>query len=1414
MSDKDKPPLTGASTPEQLLPGDIDALEALARQLKAFEGSAGQSAQRIRELDNPCLWTGKASEGFREDMGELPKKLEKASSAFLSASTALFDCARKMRDLRTRCQNEVIPKASSAAAVTANWNAAKAEYDAAVARGEDKTMSLMKPAKSDPGDTMMDDAKDILKKLRDDWNDAEDDAAKILKDKADDAPKGGDKVLDAFKDFLGGAWDATLDLASTAYNLSPIRAAIDPEGYYTDLSAMKQGIVFAATNPVDFAKAAVSWDEWLKNPFRAAGMLVPDLVLTTATGGAGKVPSTVTKLDDVVPGKTPDLPGGKPDPNKPGEPKPGEPKPDEPDPNACPADRGPDARECVGEPIDVATGEMVLAQSDASLVGALPLLLTRQHRTHYTHGRWFGRRWASTLDQHLELGPDGVLFLGADGVELRYPVPEPESAVLPVGGHRWPLRWDGRPGGEFTVTDPHRGWTWTFAPLTDVQPHFGPDGPALPVRALTDRNGNRIDYLYDAEGMPYEVTHSGGYRIAVDTADDHITAFRLLNADPESHRRTEDPAASVPLVHFTYDDPGNVTEVINSSDRPLVFTYDDDHRITSWTDRNGTWYRYTYDTAGRCIHGVGPDGILDNTFEYDTDAQITRMTDALGAVREFAWDRWGRVTRQTDPLGNTTHTAWDAYNRKTHVTDPLGHRTFFTYDGAGNLTGILYPDGTYSLADFDPAVCRPTRVINPDGTRRHYTWDACGNLQSARDELDAETRHTHDEHGNITTVTNALGAVTRIASDRTGLPSAVTNPLGHTTTAVRDAFGRLAAVTDPLAHTTRTAWTVEGKPARRELADGTTESWTWDAEGNLLHHHNAAGFTTRYASGPFDQPAAQTDPDGNRHSFTYDAELRLTTVTNPQDLTWTYTYDPAGRLVSETDFNGRTLTYTRNAAGHLISRTNGGGEEVTYTRDPFGNIIRSVHTATGRANTYTHDAMGRLVQATNPDVDLTLTRDPAGRVTAETSNGHTLTSTYDTLGRRVRRETPSGHISSWMYDAAGQPTRLETAGHTLDFAYDAAGRETTRHFGDQVTFTQEWDTADRLTTQSLAVGPRPDKITQVLTPDLPGPAETHRRTYTWRPDGYLTATHDTTTGRKTFDLDPTGRVTAVHAKGWTERYAYDSLGNITHAEWPTTPDTNAEDTQGPRRFTGTLIRHAGRTTYEHDAQGRIIRRARRTLSGKTKVWTYIWDAEDRLIGLTNPTGEHWCYLYDPFGRRTSKVCNPAVGSPAPTCVEFTWDGMRLVTQVGTETPTLSWEYAGNTWQPIVQVTNRATAETASDGTEFFAISHGRAGQPEILITPRGDIRHVGVNGIWGFETSVVESSRDLPLGFAGQYRDVESGLEYNFHRYYDAQFGGYISVDPLGLWGGPNQHGYVHNPTVWTDPLGLMSCGPEGTADT
>jgi len=1046
--------------------------------------------------------------------------------------------------------------------------------------------------------------------------------------------------------------------------------------------------------------------------------------------------------------------------------------------------RANDKRCTGGDPVDLATGEVLHGETDIDLPGALPLVLDRTHRSSYRAGRWFGPTWASTLDQRLELDDAGVCFVAADGMLLVYPPPEVGSEVLPEEGPRWPLRLT--EDGEYAILDPDTGRTLRFEAVTDPF--------VLPLSSISDRNGHCIDLRHDDSGLLVEIAHSGGVRIGVETSDGLIVALRLLTGGEHTN-----------LVRFGYGEGRRLTEVTNSSGLALSFDYDPAGRMTRWEDRNGVWYRYDYDDYGRCIRGSGSDGCMDNRFTYDTvaDASVTVMTDSLGHESTFHFNDRYQLVRSVDPLGTATASEWDRYDRLLARTDPLGRTTRYVYDD-GNLVAVIRPDGAEVTAEYND-LGLPVRIVEPDGAEWRHEYDARGNLTAFFDPIGATTTYDYDDRGHLFAVTNALGNSRYVETDDAGLLVTVTDPLGSVAEYGRDAFGRVVTVTDPAGGVTKLAWTVEGKLASRTLPDGATERWTYDGEGNVVQYVDALGQATVIEIGNFDLPTAETGPDGARIEFAYDTELRLTAVTNAQGLVWRYEYDAAGRLERETDFNGRELSYAHDAAGQLARRVNGVGETTDYARDLLGNVVEQ--RSGDAAATFTYDRAGRMVVAENGDASLVFERDRLGRVVAEICNDRALTSEYDLLGRRVRRRTPTGAESTWAYDARDQPMELKTAGRSVFFAYDVAGRETER-LVDATTIAQSWDVNSRLHAQTVSATrfkpahgtlAREDRLVQ-------------RRSYAYREDGYVSSIEDHLSGDRRFDLDRAGRVTAVQGNGWTERYAYDPAGNTTHADWPAPSGSGSDDAdaRGDREYAGTLIRRAGNVRYENDAEGRVVLRQQKRLSSKPRTWRYRWDANDRMVGLTAPDDQQWRYRYDPLGRRIAKERMGHDGTTVVERVDFTWDGVVLAEQTHTGSEaggsgTTVWDWEPGAFRPVSQAERRPADDALQEWVDeqFYAIVTDLVGTPTELVGPDGSVASHTRRTLWG---STVEQARvggDCPLRFPGQYFDRESGLHYNFFRYYEPATARYESGDPLGLSPGPNPYGYVPNPTKWIDPFGL-----------
>ncbi|MEV5348130.1 putative T7SS-secreted protein [Streptomyces achromogenes] len=1366
----------------ELVHGDPAKIRQSAKHLRDFHHAFDKVGQGLKKVDSSG-WKGEGGDAFREKFSVHPVKWAQAAEACETAAAALESYADTVKWAQGQAEEAVRLYKKGVKASKEAFEAHKekvAAYRAKAEAGEDPGP---RPGEfQDPGKVDVQAALHKLSQAREQRNTAATEAQgkvrtalahapaepppleRIKNDLSDGALSAGIELTH----FAGGVVKGTAGLGTFVRGLNPTDPynLNHPAAYLQNVSMTLSGLVSTAAHPERAAKTM--WDEFRKDPSESGGRFVPELFGTKGAGLGRSGLRLGLKKGAEEAAEQGARKGARNAVGQGAEDAAGKSARDtvENDPPKHSHDQN-STKGC-GDPVNVATGKMYLPQTDVTLPGVLPLLLTRRVESGYHLGRWFGPSWSSTLDERLEIDAEGVVYVTEDGLLLSYPHPAPGLPTLASHGPRLTLD---RVDGGYTITDPHTGRVR----------HFADRGPDLALlEQIDDRNGNWITFEYDTEGTPLGVHTSAGQGVRVTTESGRVTAYHLAATGEE-------------LKRFGYTD-GNLTEVVNSSGLALRFGYDDRGRVTSWTDTNDRGYTYDYDEQDRCVAEAGEAGHMALRLSYgdpdpETGLRTTTVTTAEGHTRRYLVNDTWQVVAETDALGATTHYRRDRHHRLLSITDPLGHTTAFEYDEAGNLTRVVRPDGRETRAEYN-ALGLPVRVVNADGTVIRQTYDERGNRTSVTDPAGQTTRFTYTEAGHLTSVTDPLGHTTTIVCDRTGLPVTVTDPLGATTRYERNALGLPTAITDPAGATTRLEWTVEGRLTHRTAPDGTTETWTYDGEGNCTSHTDPLGGVTRYEYTHFDLLSARTGPDGVRYEFTHDTELRLTKVTNPQGLTWTYEYDPAGHLARETDFDHRTLTYEYDAAGRLAARRNALGEETTFARNALGQVLRK--TTPNGTTTYAYDLTDQLAQAVGPDgTTVSLLRDRHGRLRSETVDGRTVTYTYDALGRRISRVTPTGAKTTWSYDAVGRRTSMVASGRPIDFTYDEAGHELRRLVGGTVGLEQSFDPLGRLTTQSVtgADGRR-----------------VQHRTYTYRPDGNVTAIEDHLSGLRRFDLDATGRVTAVHAAGWTERYAYDEAGNQTEAAWPTT-HPGAEST-GPRSYTGTRITRAGNVRYEHDALGRITLRQKTRLSRKPDTWHYEWDAEDRLTSVVTPDGTRWRYTYDPLGRRTAKLRLAEDGETVEERVDFTWDGTTLCEQTTRSEAfahpiTLTWDHQG--LRPLAQ-TERITAAEAPQqeiDSRFFAIVTDLVGTPTELLDEQGDIAWHTRSTLWGTTAWSTNSTTYTPLRFPGQYYDPETGLHYNYFRHYDPETARYLTPDPLGLAPAPNPDTYVQNPHLWTDPLGL-----------
>ncbi|MEU9592407.1 putative T7SS-secreted protein [Streptomyces sp. NPDC048193] len=1361
----------------KLIYGSASKIRSTAERLRGFQSSFDGVGDGLKGLDSSEL-KGEAAEALRKAVRTQPPKWFKGADACEEAAGALESFAGTVEWAQGQAQTAIDKwkegvKASEDAAdahrkKVDDYNKAVDRYNAQAPDKRDPSTLPPCPAPTfdDPGKKLMQDAQDLLTEARKQRNSAAEtarSAVRAARDKAPEKPSYADQLGDGLQEMQimgdhvgGGIIKGTAGLLNFVRSVNPMDPynLTHPAEYATSLNSLAAGLVVAANDPVGTGKQMVS--DFMKDPAEGFGRLIPDLALTVATGGGGAAVKGVRvaeeaadaarlrRLVDDAPDGTHNRPDG---------------------------ERVTDGT----DPVDLASGRMFLPQTDVVIPGILPLTFTRRTESGLTSGRFLGPSWSSTVDERLVVDPVGVVHVTADGLLVTYPHPVPGAPTRPESGTaRTLLSRDA--DGDYTVTDPDSGLVRRFAAPVGTEP--GGDATCWLSR-ITERNGHSVEVDRAEDGLPLALVHSAGRVVRVTCAEGRVTSLSLAG----------EGGGDLLLMSYGYED-GNLTAVTKPSGATTRFVYDERRRVVAWIDSNGSRYDYAYDDRDRVVAEGGEAGHVQITLAYTdpdprTGHRTTTLTTAEGHSTRHLIGTGSRVLATTDALGHTIRFTYDTHGNLLTRTDPLGRTTVYAYED-GWLVAVTRPDGTEQRIVRGP-LGLPVEFHEPDGTRRTQQFDERGNRIRVTDAAGHATCYAYDDAGRLVSVTDSVGATTRVVCDAAGLPVEVTDPVGGTTRARRDALGRLVSTVDPVGAVTSLTWNADGLLVRRTGPEGASESWTYDGEGNCLTHTSSAGGVTRFEYTHFDLLAARTEPDGARYAFDYDTALRLTRVTDPQGLSWSYQYDAVGRLVSETDFDGRTIGYRHDAAGQLAARTDPRGGVISFTYDELGRI--ACKDAAGRATSYVYDPAGRLLRASGPDGEVIRQYDRRGLIKTELVDGRATTYRYDAVGRRVGRTTPTGHVTVYTHDAAGRPGFLTTGGHQVSFTHDAAGRELSRVFGS-LTVASAWDEAGRRSAEHLTAGGR------VLD----------SRTYTYRADGRLAVVSGRLSGTRTFDLDPVGRVTAVTADDWSERYAYDASGNQVSASWPASHP--GREATGARTYHGTCLTRAGGVRYEHDAAGRVTLRQKARLSRKPDTWRYEWDAEDRLTSVITPDGTRWRYRYDPLGRRTAKQRLASGGETLVEEVRFTWDGTTLCEQItavqGVPHPVaLTWDHRGLT--PLAQTERILTADARQEEIDrrFFAIVTDLVGAPTELVDESGDIAWRTRSTLWGTTAWTRTSSAYTPLRFPGQYYDPETGLHYNYFRHYDPETGRYTAVDPLGLTPAPNPVAYVDNPHVGADPLGL-----------
>ena len=424
---------------------------------------------------------------------------------------------------------------------------------------------------------------------------------------------------------------------------------------------------------------------------------------------------------------------------------------------------------------------------------------------------------------------------------------------------------------------------------------------------------------------------------------------------------------------------------------------------------------------------------------------------------------------------------------------------------------------------------------------------------------------------------------------------------------------------------------------------------------------------------------------------------------------------------------------------------------------------------------------------------------------------------YDFNGNRTATVLPDGRQINYLYYGSGHLHQISLDDEVItDIERDKLHREIFRTQG-KLASRYELDPLGRLKRQIATL----NDLTETgkgKTKVAAGYGQTAvKRSYGYDRTGNLTHSTDQRTGTTQFEYDKLGRIT----KAGNELFAFDPAHNIldipTEKVKPYPTPSPAGEGRGEGKTAAPLsdnrsiipdnrLKTYNGTTYYYDDLGNLIHRE----LADGEVQNYFYDLHDQLVKAEifkkDGTKETWYYTYDALGRRIGKgrLKNEEVSDDLENQTRFVWDGSHLLQEIHPDGRYTYIYTDPDSYEPLAQVRNWTTEDGEScQQTRYFHCD--QIGIPREMTDKDGNLLWFGNYTGWGRlkeETRVTDSAYQ-PFRLQNQYADRETGLHYNFFRYYEPDAGRFVSQDPIGLWGGENFYQFAENVTGWIDPYGL-----------
>lgn len=1022
-----------------------------------------------------------------------------------------------------------------------------------------------------------------------------------------------------------------------------------------------------------------------------------------------------------------------------------------------------------GHPVDVASGTFFTDEEDFWLDGPIPLSWERTWYSRSDYRGPLGNGWHHAYDMGIVVENGILTFRMSDGIPVAFSLPTEKNPSF-IRSERKEAR---KEKDGYCIWDMDEDLYYRFTRKEYDSIHL--------LESVSDANGFAIRFSYSAEGYLRNITDSAGRHLRVEYDVRNGRIMEIWAPHPENADE------EIILASYDYDAEGNMIRQRNAVGDAMLYEYAG-RLIVKETWRNGLSWYFEYDDTGigaRCIHTWGGDGIYNHKLKFMNG--LTEVLDSHDKLTVYH-HRDGLVYLKIDANGGEHRWKYDTDRKLLQETDPAGNSYLYKYDRWGNCTDNSDPGGgSVSAVFFRKGALRnrPISVTTADGGTWMFGYDDKGNVMKRTNPEGAETKIEYRE-GLVSRVTDPYGVMTTLSYDKDGNLTEVADSRGNVLRYRYDRIGRCLRVTNPKGAEQVRKYDLVGRVVEVEDFDGNHIFLTYDGIDNLVEYRdNLQQVEYRYAG--MWKLTSRRDSRGVV-AFRYDGEERLRKVINERRQCYDFDLDNTGNVISEVGFDGKRRIYKRDIAGRVVSEKLPSGTEREYEYDAASRVTRVSYVTTDEPDqTYQYGISGRLVEAVRGESRVEFTYNTLGLPVTETTDGETITRTYDKVGQILSLQSTLGADLKYERNEYGELVGFKAsdgcgedggAWHSEN-RYDTLGFEVERMLPGGVVRSFAYDNIGRL----VDARTRKDARTR------------HMRRYCWGVADRLLSTEDSKRGTTRYGYTPNGQLEFAEYPDGTQQWRKsDILGNL----YPD-PDCTI------RRFLkGGVMEQDGKWHYEYDKDGNLTERyigSGKWLDGKKEHWRYRWNADGSLAKVIRPDGEEVGFTYDALGRRLSKTFGTVV-------TRWLWNGNVPLHQWKQQRTYLHryerWEtdekrHARTLW--LFDEESFVPAAMIKEG-KTYSILTDHLGTPTETYDTEG-------NEVWSrvldFNGNVIEETGNkgmIPFLFQGQYYDRETELAYNRFRYYSPQIGMYVSQDPIGLAGGICLYNYVVDTNVLIDWFG------------